>query len=114
MEPIVSPWIFYAIHICSCLHVLSIFVFGFTLFCFGLLYLRLIFDEVISEHAVYFKYLICVFVASVIMILFVPSESTATSMVVSSYITKDNIEYVQSNTIDFIERLMDAINKNKD
>ena len=46
------------------------------------------------------------------MAIIIPNESTLYKMIAASLVTPDNISTVENGTIDFIERLAEAIAKN--
>ena len=109
MEPIISPWIIYAMSISTCFKIIFgviAFILGFATACFM--------AEEEFEDAT--KCLILT-VASLIIAIIIPTKETIISMIVASYVTPDNLnianELVKSNLNDYINIITNGINQVK-
>ena len=106
MEPIISPWIIYIMHVASVLWGLSLagaISGGFFLFtCFiGIL------DEMpkIKEWE---KSIKIISIVSILGLILIPTKEDMLAMLALSYVTPDNIQLVQGNVVDFITKIVDA------
>ena len=107
MEPIISPWIIYALHIydkiyfaCSTLMIWS-FVIAPLLALAGAVEE----DKYMMKYA---KLFAIVAVVCAIVLIIVPSKDTLITMLAASYITPDNIAAVQGSVVDFVKQIIKA------
>ena len=100
MEPIVSPWVFYAISLCgkistagqlTMLASVAVFIIS-SIFYFG--------DKELP---------FVLFIVGGIIFLLVPNKETAITMLTASVVTPDNITAVQDNVVDFIQKIAKAV-----
>lgn len=105
-EPIISPWIFYLIDVVSGVGVVC----GLTLIlgCMGFFFtlIERSYDEDCTKWKKAFMYMALV---SIFLLIFVPSKDTMYKMIVSSYITPNNIIKVGETVDDSLVRLSDII-----
>lgn len=105
-EPIISPWIFYLINVVSGVKVAC----ALTLIwgCIGL-----VFDFIkYSYNGNYTKWnkaFMWMALVSIFLLIFVPSRDTMYKMIVSSYITPNNIIKARETVDDSLVRLSDII-----
>lgn len=107
MEPIISPWIIYAISVLNSVKfiltlgcVVSFVVWGIAL--------GSMLDE--EEGAkVTFKYSSIVFIVCVIPTILIPSKETMLTMLTLHYVTPDNLLLVQNNVVEFIREVVEAV-----
>lgn len=118
MNPIVNPLWFYVINVLSTLNEVS-HVLAFLSTASSLLFVGLYIAESHEDEEnqinfkIYVKYsLICLVVSSILMIL-IPTKSVLYQMLVASYVTPDNIQIVQNNTVQFIQQVVDALKEVK-
>jgi len=104
MEPIVSPWIFYAIEILRHMQMLLSFVMMFSFF-------AVFFTYASEENKKQFRVACCVAIISTTLLVFIPSENTVLNMLVAQYVTPDNIQMTQENIVEFIQQISEAIKK---
>lgn len=109
MEPVISPWVFYLIHIVSSLRSLGILALYVLVLC-GILLLAIYDDSTKERNKECLKRVACglaIFFA--VVCAFVPSKDTMYQMVVAHYATQNNIEYMKDNTVKFIQDVAKAI-----
>ena len=110
MEPIISPWYFYFINVAEALDFTATIT-GVIGMLFGiLLYIGSKEDNNPDDlkHAIY---LITLGIIGMFLSILIPSEDTLYKMLAASLVTPDNIAIVEGGTIDFIERLAEAISR---
>lgn len=119
MEPIINPWIFYVINVVCNLH----FITGLLgTLSFGAIIVLVIYwvftsdnkwDESAKENkrlaAKWAKRLGVFFIIDTAVGVFIPSKETMITMLVSNYVTPDNIQMVQGNIVDFTKQLVSAV-----
>lgn len=87
MEPIISPWIIYALHV---------------------------FDKVyIACQKKINKILLKIAAISAIVLIIVPDKDTLIAMMATSYITPDNIQAAQGNVVEFIRQIIEVVQNGK-
>lgn len=110
MEPIISPWAFYAISLCGKVSVAGQFMM-FASMC--ILFISLTFylgDEEVSEDLKKaMKIAFVLFIVGGIIFLLIPNKETAITMLTASVVTSDNITAVQDNAVDFIQKIAKAV-----
>lgn len=122
MEPIVSNWIIYLIEIISNLYYGLVFIFtiGIILLCIVLVIVishivvnRMDTEEIlewfIKYKSISFK-VIYAFLFLLLISCFVPSQETMYLMLVNSFITPDNLSFVDGEAKDLIDYIMQQIN----
>ena len=110
MEPIISPWIVYIIDILSSFYTFSLIVSvtGFL----ALIFFPMVADiEGMNKDTIikWEKRIGAVFIISTLLWVFIPSHETMLTMLVLQYTTSDNIQLVQTNIIDFIQNIVQAV-----
>lgn len=119
MEPIINPWIFYVINVICNLH----FITGLLgTLSFGAIIVLVIYwvftsddkwNESAKENkrlaAKWAKRLGVFFIIDTAVGVFIPSKETMITMLVSNYVTPDNIQMVQGNIVDFTKQLVSAV-----
>ena len=112
MEPIISPWIIYALHVYD-----NIYFTCRTLMMCGFIIAPLLalFGSMEEEKCVmkYAKISAIVAVVCTIVLIIVPSKDTLIAMLAASYITPDNIQLVQGNVSEFIKHISGAVQNGK-
>lgn len=107
MEPIISPWIIYVLHVFDKLY----FAGGMLLMCCGVISPLLVIFGKMEESECMIKYAkILAIVAAVcaLVLIIVPDKDTLIAMLAATYITPDNIQMVQGNIMDFVKQIMEA------
>ena len=107
MEPIISPWIIYAVQLLGNLHEVCMILFVLSIIAIVVLVLPVVFADEDSPK----KYLkTAVIIAAVCggMVCIIPNKETMITMIAVSYITPDNIQMVQGNIVDFVKQIMEA------
>lgn len=119
MQPVISPWIIYTIHVIDKLNALFCGILSITLILIVMLICVGLFEY--SEYApssnskrVEFlekagKYLGISLLISTLGVLFIPKHDVMLEMLVLSYITPDNISTVQGNLVDFIKEISNVV-----
>ena len=110
MEPIISPWIVYIIDILSSFYIISwlVALVGFL----ALIFFPIVADtEGMNKDTIikYEKRIGAVFIVSTLLWVFIPSQRTMLTMLVLQYTTPDNIQLVQTNIVDFIQNIVQAV-----
>ena len=112
MEPIINPWLIYAVNMCGDFKVLAMM--GAILIVFPIVILGINWSITISESdkKLYIKiekYLIGILAVLLFFFFFIPTKETCLAMLAAYYITPDNIQAVQGNIVDFVEQLANAV-----
>ena len=110
MEPFVSPWTFYFIHLFNTLHILSIVVAVIGLLVGLVVYFSAVVegDKEVEKLG---KYSLIAALVFAILAIILPDENTMYKMIAVSYATPDNLSAFENETIDFIEKLAEAISR---
>ena len=114
IEPIISPWIFYLIEVISNLKVASFVVAAITACIATFSGMRLFIAD--EEHklnfAKHFKIslVICIIVSIVSMLC--PSQNTMYKMLISNYVTPNNLEYIHETIKGDMNDALNAIADN--
>ena len=116
MEPIISPWFFYFLHICDDMNLVFIIIFwislGFALLT-GLVatvdYATRFNEDSYQKMLKVFKISsgICLF--SGVISALIPNEKTMYQMLAASLVTPDNINLVEDDIVDFVSKIAKAI-----
>jgi len=110
MEPIISPWYFYLINVSSALDFTASIV-GTLGILFGILLYIGSKEDDNPEELKLARCIITIGIIGVFLSILIPSEDTLYKMLAASLVTPDNITIAEDGTIDFIERLAEAIAK---
>jgi hypothetical protein len=107
MEPIISPWIIYALHVYDKLY----FACGMVLMCcVTIAPLLAIFGDMEDSEGMmkYAKILAIVAAICALSLIIVPDKDALIAMMATSYITPDNIQLVQGSIVDFVKQIIEA------
>lgn len=107
MEPIISPWIIYVLHVFDKLY----FACGMVLMCgVTISPLLAIFGNMEESECMmkYAKILAIVAAICALALIIVPNKDTLIAMLAANYITPDNIQAVQGSIIDFVKQIIKA------
>ncbi len=115
MEPIISPWVFYAINLCATLNFFGGLCLagnvGATMF---LLY-GVVDDNIIgAEHEKWVHWFKISLIPLAILVLFeliMPTKEVLYQMLAAYYVTPDNITAVQGNIADFVTQIAKGLSK---
>ena len=113
-EPIISPWLIYAIDILNSISnaaniVCWLSLAAFSVILFGNLIGLDLTDEFIHDYARVYKRIAVVFLASFLVATIVPNKQTSYEMLAASYVTPANVEHAA----DILSRFADKILKYK-
>ena len=109
MKPIINPWLFYLTDVlCNVKFVLLLF-FGIGLF----LYLLIAFlNRDIGEKLEWFtRRNTILLIIPIIIGLLIPEEKTVYKMLIASYATPNNIEYVKETGKDLVDYIIEKANE---
>ncbi len=112
MEPIISPWVIYALHIFDKLY----FACGMVLMCcITIAPLLAMFGKAEDLECMmkYAKILAIVAAICALALIIVPDKNALITMIATSYITPDNIQLVQGNVLEFIRQISEAVQNGK-
>lgn len=108
MEPIISPWIIYALHVYDKIY----FTCQALMMCGFIIAPLLALFGSMEEEAYIMKYAkisAIVAVVSAIVLIIVPSKNMLIAMFAASYITPDNAQLVQGNIVEFVKQIVAAV-----
>ena len=108
MEPIISPWIIYAISVLNSVKLILTVVCVVSSIVWGMSLAGNILDEE-EDVKILFKYSSIVFMICIIPIIIIPSKETMLTMLTLHYVTPDNLSLVQNNAIEFIQEVVEAL-----
>ena len=100
-EPIISPWIFYALFVVDNLK--SALVLSMIICASAIVFMPMIVAE--EDFGKYAKRIVILFIISGLLMVVTPDSKTVTQMLVSQYVTRNNIEKAGQ----FTERAIDKI-----
>lgn len=109
MEPIINPWIVYAIDMISKLSVVAFITVIASLI--GMLIFAMndsTYGNDEQESRV-FKILLIVLLVATVFLVILPSKDTMLTMLALHYVTPDNIQAVQGNIVDFVSQIAQAV-----
>ena len=115
MEPIISPWLIWLLGVLNALKFVSI-----TFLIIGVLSLIIIISVLLTVREDLeittiklfnktIKALIIITSISILSVLFIPDKDITEKMIISNYITEDNINTVSENTKEAIDYIFDKI-----
>ncbi len=112
MEPIINPWLIYAVNMCGDLKELAMI--GAILIVLPIVILGTDWSITISESdkKLYIKiekYLIGILAVLLFLAVAIPTKETCLAMLAAYYVTPDNIQAVQGNIVDFVRQLVDVV-----
>lgn len=120
MHYYINPWYFYLIDICESIKIVSIIYFIITTV------ITIIFGSIfLAEKTSYYdnddwkkfyntygkmlKKFITSIIFAIVLMIFIPSEQTCTRMLISSFITEENVETAQETIKNTVDYVMDRI-----
>ena len=118
MEPIISPWIFYWMDVANALRIIS--VLAAIVLPFVILFLVLVgndydTDEDCSAKMIWYaKRLTAALGVFITLIVFIPPKDTMYKMLVTSYVTPNNIELVGGSIDTALDKFTDKVVKIKE
>ena len=111
MEPIINPWLIYAMNMCGTLKEVATII--AALITLPITIIGISITEVNKYDKKFYirieKYLIGAFVVLLFLAVAIPTKETCLAMLAAYYITPDNIQAVQGNIVDFVEQLANAV-----
>ena len=112
MEPIISPWVIYAVQLLDNLRGICMVLFVLTCMAIVIVALPVIFDdEDLSKKFLKTAVIIAVICGG--MDIIIPNKETMITMIAASYITPDNIQMTQGNIVEFIKQISEAVQNGK-
>ena len=106
MKPIINPWLFYLTDVLSNVKWLLVMFFAFALFIY--LFVTWMHYLDMQELPDWFKLKNTVFLVIPLMIgLLIPTENTVYKMLIASYTTPNNIEYVKETGKDLVDYIIE-------
>lgn len=112
MEPIINPWLIYAVNMCGNLKEVATIIAIIIILPISIIGINITMGVNEKEKKSYIrieKYLIGAFVVSLFLAVAIPTKETCLAMLAAYYITPDNIQAVQGNIVDFVEQLANAV-----
>lgn len=107
MEPIISPWIIYWIHVFDKINIACALVTIIGSIVFGITWLVGITED--DKDLINFAKKASIVIAICATILMVvPDKQTMMAMIAANYITPENVQLVQENIVDFIKKIVEA------
>lgn len=108
MEPIISPWIIYAIDVANKVYMLAALVTLLSIAVTVISGVCIIEDDDITAKKA-FKYSVMALIVAVPILILIPSKDTMFTMLALHYVTPDNVQVVQGNIIDFVGQIAQAV-----
>ena len=108
MQPIINPTIFYFINLLNNIYILSFIICFILGLIFFTVFIRCACDEnwqTLKEFANN-KTIMSIFVISILLLLFIPSEKTMITMLISQNITTNNINSVKSQIFEVVDYIV--------
>ena len=112
MEPIINPWLIYAVNMCGDIKEVATIIAILIILPISIIGMNItmeVNEEDKKFHIRIEKYLIGAFVVLFFLAVAIPDQKTCLAMLAAYYITPDNIQAVQGNIVDFVEQLANAV-----
>ena len=112
MEPIINPWLIYAVNMCGSLKEVASIIATLIALPISIIGINIMMEVNKDDKKFYIrieKYLIGAFVVLLFLAVAIPTKETCLAMLAAYYITPDNIQAVQGNIVDFVEQLANAV-----
>lgn len=112
MEPIINPWLIYAVNMCGSLKEVATIIAILITLPITVIGINITIEVNEEDKKFYIrieKYLIGAFVVLLFLSIAIPTKETCLAMLAAYYITPDNIQAVQGNIVDFVEQLANAV-----
>ena len=113
MEPIISPWIIYAVHIMESVRVVAILMaVGYIV----LLPLAWMFEDMNGGDEKFATFMLrqkWYLIVSMVLLVVIPTKEDILSMLALYYITPDNVQAVQGNVLEFVKQISEAVQNGK-
>jgi uncharacterized membrane protein len=112
MEPIISPWVIYAVQLLDNLRDVAMILFVLS----GIASVLLAIPVILDDKDLPKKYLKkAVIIAAICggMDIIIPNKETMITMIAASYITPDNVQMTQGNIVEFIKQISEAVQNGK-
>jgi hypothetical protein len=112
MEPIISPWVIYAVQLLDNLRDVAMILFVLS----GIASVLLAIPVILDDKDLPKKYLKkAVIIAAICggMDIIIPNKETMITMIAASYITSDNIQMTQGNIVEFIKQISEEVQNGK-
>ena len=112
MEPIINPWLIYAVNMCGSLKEIATIIAILITLPISIIGINITMEVNKEDKEFYIrieKYLIGAFVVLLFLAVAIPTKETCLAMLAAYYITPDNIQAVQGNIVDFVEQLANAV-----
>lgn len=106
-EPIISPWIFYALNMVDNLR-------GGAICIMVLCLIALFFTPILLDTGCTMKHIRCLFVTfvvSVLLLILVPNSNTITQMIIAQHVTVNNLEKAGQLTDHAVDKIIEKIIK---
>ena len=111
MEPIISPWLIYAMSLAVKMQMLCTLIAIFSGAAVVIVFLNIDFDNNGSMP----KWLVFLFFSTLILAVAIPSQQTMYEMLAASYMTPDNLAAGEEKFFDLLAKILgvvsDAMNK---
>lgn len=108
MEPIISPWIIYAIDVANKVYMLAALVTLLSITVTVISGVCIIEDDDITAKKA-FTYSVTALIVAVPILILTPSKDTMFTMLALHYVTPDNVQAVQGNIVDFVSQIAQAV-----
>ena len=112
MEPIISPWVIYAVQLLDNLRDVAMILFVLSVIASVILALPMILDDEDLPKK-YLKKAVIIAAICGGMDIMIPNKETMITMIAASYITPDNIQMTQGNIVEFIKQISEAVQNGK-
>ena len=112
MEPIINPWLIYAVNMCGSLKEVATIIAILIVLPISIIGINITMEVNKEDKEFYIrieKYLIGAFVVLLFLAVAIPTKEACLAMLAAYYITPDNIQAVQGNIVDFVEHLANAV-----
>ena len=110
MEPIINPWIIWVISTLEGLESLCKFLALASVFATFVSISYCIEDELSYKVPIIIGIMSLIFA---IIVIIIPSRTDMLTMLTLQYITPDNVQLVQDNIVDFVQKIIEAVKVGK-
>lgn len=110
MEPIINPWLIWVISTLEGLESLCKFLALASVFATFVSISKCLENELSTKVPIIIGIMSLVFA---IIVIIIPSRTDMLTMLTLQYITPDNVQLVQDNIVDFVQKIIEAVKVSK-
>ena len=100
---VINPWLFYLINVLEVFRkicIICIVISGMVVLCFSVA------DEIKTRWKIVSAAVLSI---SIVGVIFIPSESTSTKMLIANFVTYENVEFTKDSIIELVDYIVEKV-----